>query len=252
MRLLLAVLWTLLCSPLLLGPVFARLGGRPLQMRLGSRVCQLWARGMLRVLGVRAVVDGPPPPREAFVASNHVSWLDILVIAAWRPTTFIAKKEVAHIPAIGFFAGLVGTLFLDRESRRDAHRLAQDLQTLLHGGAGVTLFPEGYCADGASLLPFRASLFAPAAQLALPCVPVAISYDFAPVVWNDGSTAAAHAGRLMRARAADRGRAPIRCRLRLGPALRARDRKDLAQRVRDEIEARFLPFALPSRPESAE
>ena len=86
---------------------------------------------MLRVFGVRFQASGPMPPRGAFLASNHTTWLDILVISAWMPTNFIAKKEVGHIPGIGFLSGLVGTLFLDRESQRDAHRLSQELRALL-------------------------------------------------------------------------------------------------------------------------
>lgn len=240
------VLWTLACTPLLWWPVLCLVRGPVRSMRAGAWVCHVWARGLLRVLGVVIDVQGPEPPHGAFLVSNHVSWLDILVLAAWQPTNFVAKQEVAQIPAIGFLSRFVGTLFLNRESRRDAHRLAGDLRRYLADGAEITLFPEGYCADGHRLLPFKPSLLGAAAELGTPCVPVALSYDLQQVVWNDGSTAAAHAGRLMKARRLDRGRKPIRAKLVAGPAIIDRDRKQLTRRLAEEIAANFTPFAPPS------
>lgn len=212
-------------------------------MRWGARVCHLWSRGLLRVFGVRLVIEGPPPPPGAFLTSNHTTWLDILVLSAWKPTNFIAKQEVAKIPGIGFLSGFAGTLFLNRESRRDAHRMAHELETLLAGGLEITLFPEGYCADGHSLLPFRPPLFGPAATLQTPCVPIAIRYDLPDVVWNDGSAVADHAARMLRARRANRGRAPIVATLRAAPPLHGSDRKLLARMVEEQVRQLFVPFA---------
>jgi 1-acyl-sn-glycerol-3-phosphate acyltransferase len=244
-RFALVFVWTLLCTPLLIVPIFARLFGKVPSMRWGARVCHVWARGLLRALGVRLQFEGPPPPRGAFLASNHTTWLDILVLAAWQPTNFIAKREVAKIPFLGVLSGFAGTLYLNRESRRDAHRLAQNLEALLVGGLEITLFPEGYCADGIDLLPFRPPLFDAAATLQSPCVPIAIRYDFAAVVWNDGSTVGNHASRMLKARKADRGRAPIVATLITGPALHGSDRKLLARMVEEQVRARFVPFARP-------
>jgi len=247
-RLILVVLWTLLCTPLVLAPLLARLGGRVASMRWGARACHVWARGLLRIFGVRIQVDGPAPPRGAFLASNHTTWLDILVLSAWTPTNFIAKKEVARIPGIGFLSGLVGTQFLDRESRRDAHRLASELRAMLHGGLEITLFPEGYCADGHSLLPFRPALFGAAAELQTPCVPIAVTYDLPQVVWNDGREISAHARHMLKARRLDRGRAPIQARIHVAPAMHGSDRKLLARMIEEEVRKRFRPFAPASEP----
>ena len=245
MRFALVFVWTLLCTPLLVAPVLARLFGKVPSMRWGARVCHVWSRGLLRAFGVQLRFEGPAPPHGAFLASNHTTWLDILVLAAWRPTNFIAKREVAKIPFIGLLSGFAGTLFLNRESRRDAHRLAQELEPLLAGGLEITLFPEGYCADGVELLPFRPPLFDAAATLQSPCVPIAIRYDLAAVVWNDGSSVGDHAGRMLKARKADRGRTPIVATLITAPALHGSDRKLLARMVEEQVRARFVPFARP-------
>jgi 1-acyl-sn-glycerol-3-phosphate acyltransferase len=246
-RFALVFVWTLVCTPLLVVPLGARLFGKVPSMRWGARVCHVWARGLLRVFGVKVHCEGPRPPRGAFLTSNHTTWLDILVLAAWQPTNFIAKREVARIPLLGFLSGFAGTLFLNRESRRDAHRLAQDLETLLAGGLEITLFPEGYCADGAELLPFRPPLFDAAARLQSPCVPIAIRYDLAAVAWNDGSPVGNHASRMLKARRADRGRAPIVATLISAPALRGSDRKLLARMVEEQVRKSFVPFARPKK-----
>lgn len=240
------VLWTVVCIPLLIIPITMRLFGRVASMRWGARVTHVWARGMLRLFGVRLEAQGPRPPAGAFLVSNHTTWLDILVISAWQPTNFIAKKEVAQIPAIGFLSGFVGTLFLDRERRRDAHRLALEIKPLIAGGLEITLFPEGYCADGHSLLPFRPALFGAAAELDTPCLPIAVTYDLPEVVWNDGSGIGAHTKRMLRARQQDRGHAPIHARVSTAPARHGSDRKLLARVIEEEVRRLFKPFAPPA------
>jgi len=246
----LIVAWTLLCSPLLFIPIFGGVGSRVRRMRLGAGVAHYWARGVLRILGVRISANGPAPPHGAFFASNHTSWLDILVLAAWSPTNFIAKKEVAQIPLIGFFAGYAGTLFLNRESRRDAHRMAQELRQLLAGGLCITLFPEGFCADGQKLMPFRASLFGAAAELGTPCVPISIHYNLAAVVWNDGSSAAEHCKLMLQARQAQLNGAPIVATLHSAAALSNPDRKQLARRIESTVHSMYQPY-VPSTQEQA-
>ncbi|MCH2101179.1 MAG: 1-acyl-sn-glycerol-3-phosphate acyltransferase [Planctomycetes bacterium] len=247
MRLVFVALWTVLCTPLVLGPLAARCAGRIVSMRWGAWVCHVWARGLLRVLGVRFSAEGPTPPRGAFIASNHTSWLDILVLSAWTPTNFIAKKEVAKIPGIGLLSGLIGTQFLNRQSQRDAHRLASKLRSMLKEGLGITLFPEGYCADGHSLLPFRPALFGGAAELGTPCVPITITYDLPDVVWNDGTGIGSHAHRMLKARRLDRGGAPIQARIQVGPTMQSTDRKLLARTIEKEVRKRFRPFAPASK-----
>lgn len=248
LRRLLIVVWTLVCSPMLFIPIVGGVGNRVRRMRLGAWVTRAWARGMLRIIGVRIAAEGPMPPPGAFIASNHTSWLDILVLSAWTPTNFIAKKEVAQIPLIGFFAGYAGTLFLNRESRRDAHRMAQELHQLLAGGLCITLFPEGFCADGQQLMPFRASLFGAAAQLATPCVPVSIHYNLPAVIWNDGSSAALHCKQLLQARRSKLGSRRIVAHLHAGPAISNSHRKQLANQLQASVHATFVPYASPPGP----
>ena len=102
----------------------------PLQMlavergwRLAARLPPWWHRRALAALGVRVHVHGAPDPvRPLLVTPNHVSWLDISVIASLMPISFVAKAEVATWPLFGLFAKLQRTVFVDRTRRTAAGR----------------------------------------------------------------------------------------------------------------------------------
>ena len=83
---------------------------------------QAWALRMLTLLGVRLELRGQPPVAgPVLLVANHISWLDILVMHAARHCRFVSKADVRHWPLIGTLADGAGTLYIERESRRDAH-----------------------------------------------------------------------------------------------------------------------------------
>jgi len=96
--------------------------------------------------------------------SNHLSYLDILVLAAQTPAVFVAKREVKSWPVFGWFARLAGTLFVHREKRMQVAQATADLEASLDSGALVVLFPEGTSSDGQTVLPFKSALLAPATR----------------------------------------------------------------------------------------
>ena len=132
-----------------------------------ARWAMPWARRFLNTLGVQVESIGPAPQTGVLV-SNHVSYLDILVLSTVCPTVFISKAQIAHWPIIGFIASSAGTLYLQRERKRDLQGVASALKPAVEEGSLVTFFPEGTTSDGERILPFRASLFQPAAELGWP------------------------------------------------------------------------------------
>jgi 1-acyl-sn-glycerol-3-phosphate acyltransferase len=92
------------------------------------------------------------------ILSNHVSWLDICVIAALAPVVFIAKSEVAGWPVLGWLARLQRTIFIDRRARHQTGAATREIAARLLGGDAVVLFAEGTSSDGIRVLPFRSSL----------------------------------------------------------------------------------------------
>ena len=138
---------------------------------------QAWARGVLELLDVGLEVRGQPPPHgPMLLVANHISWLDIPVLHATRYCRFVAKADVRHWPLIGALAEGGGTLFIERESRRDAMRVVHHMVESLQAGDIVAIFPEGTTSDGRSVLPFHASLIQAAVAADLPVQPVAVRF----------------------------------------------------------------------------
>jgi 1-acyl-sn-glycerol-3-phosphate acyltransferase len=138
---------------------------------------QAWALRMLRVLGIPLQVEGQPPERgPLLLVANHLSWLDILVLHAARHCRFVSKSEVRHWPLIGMLASGGGTLFIEREKRRDAMRVVHHMAESLRAGEIVAIFPEGTTGDGTVLLPFHANLVQAAVSTDAPVQPVALRY----------------------------------------------------------------------------
>ncbi|MGL4441713.1 MAG: lysophospholipid acyltransferase family protein [Bosea sp. (in: a-proteobacteria)] len=117
-------------------------------------------RAVRRILGVRCVVEGRPPEpgSRALIVANHVSWLDITVIGAQQPLSFVAKSEVAGWPGIGMLAKLQDTVFIDRSRRSATAATSATMGTRLMDGDCIVLFAEGTTGDGTRIGPFRSSL----------------------------------------------------------------------------------------------
>ncbi|MDO8275725.1 MAG: lysophospholipid acyltransferase family protein [Serpentinimonas sp.] len=136
-----------------------------------------WTRQALRIMGVRLqVLCEPPVAGPLLVLANHISWLDILLINASQPCRFISKSEVRHWPVIGRLAVGAGTLFIERQKRSDALRVAQQTAAALRDGDLIALFPEGTTGDGQGIMPFHASLLQSALEADCPILPVGLVY----------------------------------------------------------------------------
>jgi 1-acyl-sn-glycerol-3-phosphate acyltransferase len=189
---------------------------------------------MLRVLRIQTQAIGKIPSRGLLVC-NHLSYIDIPVLAALAPCVFVAKSEVERWPVFGWFAKLAGTVFVRRERRTQAGQTVGEIETALKTGALVVLFPEGTSSDGQAVLPFKSSLLEPAARQPVSLSAGLIQYklDDGDVVeevcyWRD-MTLVPHIVNLCGKRAIHAS--VTFCQL--SPA--NRDRKQLAQQLRAEI-----------------
>ncbi|MFB9392445.1 lysophospholipid acyltransferase family protein, partial [Streptomyces coeruleoprunus] len=163
---LLAVLAGVALSPL---AVPLRPAGRHVLVRL-------WCRTVLRAFGLRVRVIGTPPPGPHLVVANHISWLDVPLVAAVLPGRTVAKREVRHWPVLGPLAALGGTLFLDRDRLRTLPALVRDMARALAAGSRVVVFPEGSTWCGRAQGRFRPAAFQAALDAGAPVQPVRITY----------------------------------------------------------------------------
>ena len=138
---------------------------------------QVWSLRMLALLGITLELHGQPPRSgPVLLVANHISWLDILVMHAACYCRFVSKADVRHWPLIGTLATGGGTIYIERESRRDALRVVHHMAESLQAGDVVAVFPEGTTSDGVALLPFHANLIQAALSARAPAQPVALSF----------------------------------------------------------------------------
>lgn len=218
-------------------------GAHGLALRWGAAIQALWAGTLARCLGLRWVLPGAPPGGCYLIVSNHLSYLDILVLACVFRGRFVAKSEIAGWPALGWLSRSVGTLFVDQRKKRDVLRVGAELERTLASGISVFLFPEAGASRGVRIEPFKSALFAAPARHGIPCLPVALRYETdAPfgeawtVCWWGGMGLYQHILRLL-------GLGGVRAVLRWAeqPVV-ASERKELAARLRAELERLFVPI----------
>ncbi len=139
---------------------------------------QWWSIKTLRLMGIAMRVEGTLQPGGALLAANHVSWLDITALHAVVPQArFVSKADIQSWPLLSHLADAAGTLYLERERKRDALRVVHLVAQALSEGQAVAVFPEGTTSNGHALLPFHANLFQAAIVTSTPVQPIALRFS---------------------------------------------------------------------------
>jgi 1-acyl-sn-glycerol-3-phosphate acyltransferase len=240
-RLLLAGLSTaLLAPPVLL--LWLLSAGRSTGF-VGPHAMHAWTWLLCRAFGVRLKVEGRAPRGAFLFASNHLGYLDILVLGACYPSFFLSMLELRGWPLVGELARLVGTLFINRNARSDTGRVVAELRRELARGSAITLFPEAHPSRGKTVERFHAALFQAAIDEGVSCVPVTIRYECSgvseppstAVCWWGAMSFGPHFHKLL---AIPR----IEAKVVLGePVAPLPDRRDFANKVHDAVLAAFSP-----------
>jgi 1-acyl-sn-glycerol-3-phosphate acyltransferase len=120
----------------------------------------LWHRVNIRALGFRIHRTGEmTAKRPLLIASNHISWTDIEVMASLYDISFIAKSDLAGWPLIGWLSRLQRPVYVERTRKRTSGAQASEIAQRLTAGEAVVLFAEGTTGDGNRVLPFKSTLF---------------------------------------------------------------------------------------------
>jgi 1-acyl-sn-glycerol-3-phosphate acyltransferase len=137
-----------------------------------------WSAGMLEAMGIALRVEGAPAPGPCLLVVNHISWLDIMVVHAVVPEArFVSKADVKSWPLIAQLVDAGGTLYLERERKRDALRVIHVMAAALRDGQKIAVFPEGTTSTGHGLLPFHANLLQAAISTGAPVQPLALRFS---------------------------------------------------------------------------
>ncbi len=228
---------------LVLKPLLAR-RRYPTWRRVRSGIMRRWGQACLAALGCRVTVRGAPPRPPSLLVSNHVSYVDILVLAAHSPARFVSKSEVGGWPLAGWVCRTVDILFVDRGRRRDVTRVGDQIAEALEAGDPVILFAEGTSTPGDAVATLKPSLLAPAAVQELPVHWAVLRYEtpddedpaFLSVAWWGDMPLTPHAPELLTLRRID-------AELEFGAEpLHDADRKELARRLRRRMTAAFRPM----------
>ena len=165
---------------------------------------RLFLAAVSRIVGARPRRVGMPLKHDVVFVANHLSWIDIPLLAAATGTAFVGKAELRALPLVGWLCTLNHTIFVSREDRLQVTRQIARLRETLAEGWSVAIFPEGTTGDGVTLLPFKSALMA---MLAPPppgmrVQPVRIDYGDATreLAWVGDEPGQHHAARVLRRR----------------------------------------------------
>lgn len=143
---------------------------------LGHRMVRWWQGGLMRVFGFRMRRIGTPLPGAVMFVANHVSWVDIVSLHSYRMMGFVAKREIAGWPLVGWLATMGETIYHQRGNQESLGGVLHEMLARLQDGRAVGVFPEGRTRDGESIGPFHARIFLAAVEAGVPVQPVALRY----------------------------------------------------------------------------
>lgn len=144
--------------------------------RLDHRLIRAWQSGLMRVFGIRMRSVGTPLPGPTVFVANHVSWIDIVALHSQRMMGFVAKREIAAWPVVGWLATRGETIYHQRGNTESLGGVLHEMLARLRAGRSVGVFPEGRTRGGDEVGPFHARIFLAAVEAGAPVQPVALRY----------------------------------------------------------------------------
>ena len=206
-------------------------------------IFRLWARSFLVISGMQVEVIGTPPRPPFLLVSNHLSYIDVGAFRSVIDTVFVAKSDISNWFLAGWIVRNMGTIFINRNNRRDIPRVGSEIIKKIEDGEGVLVFPEGTSTKGEEVLPFNSSLLEFAAKNDLPVSYASITYrtpEGEPnaseiVCWWDDTVFMEHLWRLFSLK-------EFTAIINFGTQqIVNSNRKELAHELREKVKDKFIP-----------
>ena len=203
-----------------------------------------WAAMICRAINLHIDVRGTAPKAPYILATNHLTYIDIVLLSYTAGCVLISRGDVEHWPVIGAMAKSMNTLFIDRAKARDTKRINELIAGLLETGHGIHFFAEGGISQDARVSPFKPPLLQPAVDAQQPVYYAALSYATRgddpraseSVVWREPDSFGQNVMKVLMLNRIDAvvsfGDAPIS----------GDDRKVLAQQLYEGVAERFVPM----------
>jgi 1-acyl-sn-glycerol-3-phosphate acyltransferase len=148
---------------------------RPATRELQARWLNQFCGRVLRGMGIAVRVEGTFPER-GIVVSNHLGYLDIVVMAAQHKCVFVSKAELANEFFVGWMTSMAGTVYVERGRGGSAQRAKSDMQAAADAGLPIIIFPEGTTSDGSSVLKFHSGLLSQVVEEGQPVTAAFLAY----------------------------------------------------------------------------
>jgi lyso-ornithine lipid O-acyltransferase len=172
-------LWALFFGLVALAHLWISVLRLPNRWKMISRLARSFILLLRAILNIKVTVVGDEGQLERggyVIISNHVSYVDGIILGSLFPVVFVSKKEVKSWPVIGQWTTLCGTVFIDRQHKDKISLLVDEIKEKLRQEANILLFPEGTSTNGERMLPFQtAPLAAPLRNRSI-IVPVTLTY----------------------------------------------------------------------------
>ena len=145
-----------------------------------EKIIQYWCKKLLSIFEIKVELKGVESflfnSKKYLIVSNHISWLDIIVIQSIKPSIFVAKSDVASWPLFGWVAHMTGTIFIKRDKVSDIKKALKKMKRRLNKRS-VCIFPEGTSTNGRYVLPFKSNLFQSSIDTNKPILPICLRYE---------------------------------------------------------------------------
>lgn len=143
-----------------------------------GHIVGIYSKILIWILGIKTSHNFKNLDRSKnyFIVSNHLSYIDILVISSIIPTSFVTSVEMKNTPFLGQIIQLAGCLFVERRNKSNIKSEISDIENALLNGLNVTVFPEATSTNGERVINFKRSLFLCAMNTKVEILPLTINY----------------------------------------------------------------------------